>query len=487
MKTRLIGMRTLKTAISLSLCLLVYIIFRVLDEEVFHLYNKTRGFRFSDWYNPFFAGIATAYSLYPSKKQSIAQAKNRIVSSLLGGIIGMILTIGYGLIGYISGNDNIIWPHLGKGFRYYQYIIPYTLVGIFSILVVVVGNKLNKKNAIFVGILTFISVTVNPMGMIVDRYNQSAEFLGETVFGLNRIISTVVGVSIALLVNIIRLPHKNKNKDMLFVIGIEGLLKEEHDTIKGFFNYKMNKVCDDGINTTIFTTRVPSTFMYLVETTQINNPVVCMSGAALFDTKTLTYLDTECIPYNDTIKIDEILDKNDIHPFKNYIIDNLLNTYIEKIDNKGSEAFYNEKKNAQYANTILSRSNLKNDVIHYLLCIESNKVNDLVNELNILNDKIEIQIYKAFIKGINSDEYKFIKIYSKKIKELRVLKDYAKKNNYRIVGLTTSDLADNLLINSDYRFTCSDTLVDNTIKYESFDKLFKCITKTYYSKDYKKE
>lgn len=491
MKENIIGMRTLKTAISLGVCMLVYILFKLVDTKIIingvSLYKKSKGFRFSDFYSPFFAGIAAAYSTYPSRKQSIAQAKNRVVASLLGGLIGMTITIGFGLIGYISGNDFFTWPNLGDNYKVSQYVLPYIINFFGIILVVIVGNLIGKKPAIFVGILTYISVTINPMGMIVSRYNKVAPFLGEAVFGTNRILSTLVGVSIALIVNFIELPHKNKNNDLLFVIGIEGMLNNDYDTVKGYINYKVNKISDDGINTTIYTTRIPSTFMHLIENINLKHPVVCMSGAALYDTNKLKYVGTEVIDKSLSVKIDTILNELGVTPFKNYIRDDLLYTYIEKIDNDAEMAYYDAKKNERYSNMILGTNNNDEDILHYFLCENEKTVDSIISMFKEagIYDELEVQVYDTFMPNQMASDIKYLKIYSKKVRELNLLKNYCKENNLKIVGLTTSTMADYLLENSYMKFSCSDTLVEGATKKTTYNKLFKEITKTYYRKDLK--
>ena len=96
-----IGLRTLKTAICVFICAMIYVILRFIDDK-----SKT-DFHFSYvLYSPFFAGIATAYSLYPDKKRSLIQAKNRIIASLIGGLIGILLVVIYELITKSS------WPHI---------------------------------------------------------------------------------------------------------------------------------------------------------------------------------------------------------------------------------------------------------------------------------------------------------------------------------------------------------------------------------------
>ena len=487
MKNRKIGMRTIKTAISICIGLLIYIIFKLLDSKILingvSLYSRKTGFRFSDFYSPFFAGIAAAYSLYPSKKQSIAQAKNRVVASLLGGIAGIVLTITYGIIGKITKNDFFTWPNLGDTYKVYQYIVPYILITLFIIVVITVGNLINKKSAIFVGILTFISVTINPMGMIVNRYNQSYDFLGEAVFGFNRILSTVVGVTIALCVNFFKLPHKTKNKNLLFMVGIEGMLKDDDEAIKGYINYKLNNVVDESINVSLFTTRVPSTFMNILDTVKINHPVVCMSGAALYDTQKHKYLYLEEIPYDLSKEIDSFLDDMNINPFKNYVVDDLLYTYIKKFDNDGMKAFYNEKKNAMYSNMILGYDKDNHKLLHYMICVENSKIDEVLEKLNTASfkDKILIQVYDAFMKNMKG--FKYLKIYSREVLKLNVMKKYCDENGLKVVGLTTSTMADHLLENSDIRLSCADSKVENTIHIDSYDELFKNISSLYYKKN----
>ena len=140
--------------------------------------------------------------MYPGKKKSLEQAKNRCVASLIGGIIGIILVSIYELIG---GKGS--WPTLSE-MKLVKFILPYTLTALISIVVVVVGVALKQRPAVFVSILTFLSVTVNPNATISNTW-------GEWVFGLNRILSTIIGVLVALGVNCFRLPHRDKNKELL--------------------------------------------------------------------------------------------------------------------------------------------------------------------------------------------------------------------------------------------------------------------------------
>ncbi len=488
---RKIGLRTLKTALSIGLGMLFYIILRIIDDGT-GLYNQPTGFRFSDFFSPFFAGIAAAYSLYPSKKQSIEQAKNRVVASLLGGVVGIALTIGYGLIGLMSGNDFFDWPNLGEGFSPWQYILPYSLVTIGVLIVVMFGNAVHKKSAIFVGILTFISVTINPMGMIVNRYNQTANFLGEAVFGTNRILSTVIGVFISLGVNLFRLPRRHKNNDLLFYIGIGGLLKEDSATLNGYFKYKLIEAYERGIPCTIFTTRAPMTFMHLLDDVHVTRPICCMSGAALYDPNNKKFLYLEYMDKEVEKKADLIFKELNVHPFKNYVFDDSVVIINNDFNEEYNKIYFESKKDSAYCN-ILKTDKYDDDMIYYLYLNTEEVINEIAYKLKTseIGDDIHIIInncYEPFGKGKN---LKYLKVYDKKVKDLLSVKKYLKDNNMRLAALTAEPVSNNLLDISDYRVTFKNNTqalnVDYYLDRNSYEQLFAQIKKMYYSKDYEKK
>lgn len=485
MKSKGIGLRNVKTAIAVLIAILIKVILVLaIDLPTGEAWSKII-------YTPFFGGIAAAYSMHANKKASLKQAKIRTMGSIVGGLYGMIILI-------------ICEAALIYGFKMQRetatqqalyYLIDFAIVAFAMIPMIHITVMTKTTYATWIACLTYLSVTISIRNdfddQLAGKFSSNAQlnaYIIAVVFSLNRILSTIIGVSISLGVNLFHLPHKTKNKDLLFVVGIEGMLNDDYDTIKGFMNYKLNKVTDAGINTTLFTTRIPSTFMYLLDTVQISHPVVCMSGAALYDTKSNKYLYTDCISYELSNEVDTVLSKLDVTPFKNYIIDDVLYTYISSIDNDGERAFYEEKKNAQYSNMILGECNQKKEVTHYLICDKLEKCDEIVEKLKEagLADQLEIQIYNAFIRGKTFEGLKFLKIYSKSIKDLNVLKKYCQEYGYRTVGLTTSTMADNLLENSDLRYSCSDTKVEGTVKLSTYDSLFKMINKVYYSKNEKK-
>ena len=103
-----IGKRIIKTAITLFIVLLIYITLLALDNlfQIDHNNFKAP----SNFYTPFFAGIAAVFATHQNKKLSIKQAKVRSIGSLVGGYFGMIIVFLYELIAIdvFSLENNVI-------------------------------------------------------------------------------------------------------------------------------------------------------------------------------------------------------------------------------------------------------------------------------------------------------------------------------------------------------------------------------------------
>ena len=466
------GLRIVKTALAIFLCLTLYVILKTIE----YIPGVQSNFAFN-WYNPFFAGIAAAYSIHPSKKASLRQAKNRIVASLIGGIIGILLVSVYTLFG---GQ----WPNVyAVNLETFNFLLPYILVSICVVIVIETGVVLKQRDAIFVSVLTFLSVTINPNSAVEKWYWQ---------FGINRILSTIIGVLIALGINLFRLPRLCKNKNLLFCVGIDGMLNGENDHFKGFINYKMNDLYFIGANLTLFTTRTPTTFMPLLEDIHVNHPIVCMSGAALYDTKTLKYVALEKIEKEIAIKIKELLNENDISPFINTVEHDVLFVHNDELNNEGEILYAESKKNAAYGNYSYNEPNMEN-VVYFLLVEEIDKTNQIIDLLKTsdIKDEISILVYDSFDNNNLEKKFVYIKIYSKKIEELNILKAYAKEFNLDIVGLTSSSYSNHLLKNSDYAMTISSNkpetkaLCNNIVASSEPNDLFKEVNRLYYDKKMK--
>jgi uncharacterized membrane protein YgaE (UPF0421/DUF939 family) len=146
-----IGMRNIKTAIAIFVCLMV--------SELLHLEY------------PFYAAIATIISMENSVTNSFTAGKNRMMGTLIGAGVGAVFAM--------------IDPH--NAF--------YSALGI--IIVIYICNLLKWNKSISIASIVFLAIMLNlHFGSSPWQY------------GLNRIFDTLIGVSVAVVVNYLVFPPK---------------------------------------------------------------------------------------------------------------------------------------------------------------------------------------------------------------------------------------------------------------------------------------
>jgi len=176
--------RVFRTMIAVLIAMMLYVVLLCVD-KIFGLDHK-EWLSVSNMYTPFFGSIAAIYVINKYAKDSIKSAKRRSIGSIIGGIYGMILSL---IIEYIfldlinidvSNIDGlIIWK-----------IVQFVVVGVSIVPLIALLNKFKLSDALFITGLTYFSVTISIRngGMPVVQ------------FAINRILSTIIGVGIALLV-----------------------------------------------------------------------------------------------------------------------------------------------------------------------------------------------------------------------------------------------------------------------------------------------
>ena len=276
-----IGLRNIKTAISVVICLFIFIIVLGIN------YACTGSFvGATKWYTPFFAALASAYSVATSKQESLRQAKIRIVASVIGGLVGVLFVFLYIKI------SNCPWPFslmnsigvMDEAVDPISYllsmIVPCLLVGFCTMIVIHICVICNQKQAAFVSVLTLTAVMCS-LGTDPIQY------------GFTRILSTVIGVLVALGVNLFHLPRYN-NKSRLFLLGIDGEYVADDNKIDGFAKFTLNSLSFAGANISLLTTKTPAFLIPMLQDVQLNCPIICMSGSALYDINILFLLSTSC-------------------------------------------------------------------------------------------------------------------------------------------------------------------------------------------------
>lgn len=147
-----VGMRNIKTAIAISLCVVIS-----------HLLNLEY---------PFYAAIATVISMESSVTSSFVAGKNRMMGTLVGACTGLIFAS--------IRPDNALYCALG------------------AIVVIYVCNLLKWNKSVSIACIVFLAVMLNLKGG------------NPLLYSMNRIFDTMIGISVAVLVNYLVFPPKHE-------------------------------------------------------------------------------------------------------------------------------------------------------------------------------------------------------------------------------------------------------------------------------------
>lgn len=460
-----IGMRNIKTAISVFICLMIYFLILVI------------AFAFnSDWvksfkiatqiYTPFFACLATAYSVSVDKEKSLAQAKLRLSASIIGGLFGLFVIIIYqyvfrlewpfqhisatgnptmdlnGLFGTgFLGSDEFTSQDVNLSFVL-SFIAPVVVSSLSVVAVIWICNAIKRPQCSFIAVLTLTAVMTslgtNPI-----------------IYGPNRILSTIIGILVALMVNFFHLP-RHKNKNTLFVIGMDGIYKKDNDEVNGYNAFKVNSLMNSGANVTYFTTRSPVVMLKMIGSAKPKNPVICLSGAAMYDLNTFEYsyvqnIDIECV-----VRLKAIFEEHGVSPFINIIDDNVLYTYNEHIGSEAEAVYAKNRKNSAYSCYVPGEAPRSKDVCYYV-CVETKELNQRLKE-EILKtpfaNKLYLAEYDCYEKEGKEDYagYSYLKIYSANVLKLDCIANLKTKFD-KIVGVGTHEYDDYFLASCDLSIT----------------------------------
>lgn len=146
-----IGMRNIKTAIAVCLCVFISKLLRL--------------------EYPFYAAIAAIISMGSSITNSFKAGKNRMMGTIVGAITGLIFAS-------IQPNNAL-------------------LCGLGIIILIYICDQLKWNNSVTIAGIVFMAITVNLNGR------------SPVLYSMNRIIDTFIGISVSLTVNYLFFPYYN--------------------------------------------------------------------------------------------------------------------------------------------------------------------------------------------------------------------------------------------------------------------------------------
>lgn len=381
-----IGMRIIKSAIAVALCIVV------------NLLRGTDGM-------VFYSMLAALWCVQMYRNNTITNATQRMTGTIVGAVYGLLYILLYPRA--VAGIDGILLETMCM------------FVGV--VLVIYTTVIIHKKQASYFSCVVFLSIVVNHIGD-ANPYQ----------FVWNRFLDTMIGIVIGVVVNNIRLCI-NPDRDTLFVSGVDGILVNRENRISAFSKVELNRMIEDGLKFTISTVRTPASLLEPLADIHFKYPVIVMDGAAIYDVNKSEYVKEYVISGETSTELIELMHSFELHPYTNVIIDDTLLIYYEDMTDEVNNNLVAKLRTSPYRNYIKRKYSGDENVAYFMILDRTEKI-EKFNEA--LEDKGYYDRFKI-LKYQSEDYpgYSYIKIYNKNSSKERMLAYL--KETYGIKDVTT--------------------------------------------------
>lgn len=376
------GQRIIRSAIAVACCFVIYYI------------RGQQGI-------PFYSALAVLQCIQPYTDSTKNMGKKRTTGTLIGAFWGLIMLL---ILIAVSG---------GKMEDMHVSILQYLLISVFTGVVLYSTVLLDCTNSSYFSCVVFLSITVNH---ITDE--------NPFLFVLNRVVDTMIGVVLAILINKVHMPRR-KLKDILFVSGVDDTILTKEMTLTSYSKVELNRLIDDGMKFTISSMRTPASIREALPGVHIKNPVIAMDGAVLYDMNENAYL-KKCTMSRDQAQfMTDQLKKYELAYFTNTVVDDLLVIYYEELSNISMKGVYERRRKSLYRNYVKTDQPMYENVVYLFVVDTMDKLRRFYDQLQQMEEAADYRLVlneSQYLEG-----YGNIKIYHKdatRDKMLKTLKEY---------------------------------------------------------------
>lgn len=382
-----IGMRIIKSAIAVALCLLI------------DMLRNGSGM-------VFYSMLAALWCIQMYRSNTISNAIQRTVGTIAGAVYGLIYILGY--------------PYIIRGVGH-NFLIEAICLFVSIVLVLYTTVLIKKKQASYFSCVVFLSIVINHIGD-VNPYS----------FVWNRFLDTMIGIVIGILINNVRLCFR-PDRRTLFVSGVDDILVDENNKISAFSKVELNRMIEDGMRFTLATKRTAASVIEPLSDINFKYPIIVMDGAALYDVKNSEYVKEYVISSKSASEINSLIKQHDFRPYVNVIIDDTLLIYYGDTDDEVNCRLVNTLKTSPFRNYIKREFPGDENVVYFMLLDKSDKIDAFYEVLceNEYDKRLKILKYESN----DYPGYSYIKIYNKNASKENML--LYLKENYDIENTMT--------------------------------------------------
>lgn len=390
-----VGMRILKSALAVSLCMAVDVL------------RRGNGI-------VFYSQLAALWCIQMYRDNTLKNAFQRITGTFVGAFFGLLYLL--------------LYPRIVSGIKAGPAIIIFRSVLIFISIILVIYTTvvIKKKEASYFSCVVFLSIVINHIGDI-NPYG----------FVWNRFLDTLIGIVIGVAINNIRV-SLHPDRETLFVSGADDILLDEKGQISAFSKVELNRMIEDGMRFTISTTRTPASLLEALSEIKFRYPVIVMDGAALYDTNSNAYIKSYVISSETSKELLTLIKESGCCHYTNVIIDDTLLIYYQDMTDPVNCKILDELKISPFRNYIRREFPGDENVVYFMILDEEAKIISFYNRLVELgyDKRLKIITYPSRdYKG-----YSYIKIYNKNASKERMLQYL--KEKYEINKVVTMGTVD---------------------------------------------
>ncbi|MBQ6927859.1 MAG: FUSC family protein [Oscillospiraceae bacterium] len=258
-----LGQRIVKTTVAVFLCLLFYYL---------------RGYRGQDM--PTEAAITAILVMQPYVRDAEHYAIGRFVGSLIG--------VFWGLLLLLLLND---FPALGA-----NRLLLYTMMAAGVLLCLYSAVLVRMSDASALAAIVFLCVVI-AFPDIEDPLHRA----------MHRMLDVFVGTTVAVAVNVFRLP-RTRRPEQVFFVRTKDLVPDRFSHLSPTALMQLNYLYRDGARISLMSEHAPAFFALQMSGVKLSAPLVVMDGAAIYDANENRYLRAETIPSEDSEPVRARLD-----------------------------------------------------------------------------------------------------------------------------------------------------------------------------------
>lgn len=356
-----IGMRIIKSAIAVAICLLI---------------NIVRGGKGMVFYSL----LAALWCIQMYRSNTIQNALQRTIGTCVGAIYGLIY-----LLIYRRLNSNE-WLEM-------------IMIAGFIIIVIYTTVLLKKKQASYFSCVVFLSIVVNHIGDINPYL-----FVG------NRFLDTMIGIGVGIFVNDFRICVK-PDRSTLFISGLDDTLLNKNEMLSPFSKVELNRMIENGLKFTVSTMRTPASLLEPLRDVELKLPVIAMDGAVLYDTRKNLYLKVYVISNDTSQKIMELIQCEKMNWYANVIIDDTLLIYYGNTMDEVNRSMVEKLRVSPLRNYVKRPLPSDEDVVYFMLLDKTEAIEKFYSIIQRCGLDGDLKILKY--KSHDYPGYSYIKIYNK--------------------------------------------------------------------------